>query len=434
MLRDGPRRVGESDGRLAIAYIVKAWQRLSETFILNEIVGLERRGVFIRIFSVKDPNPGPIHDRVALVRANVTYLSLSSHWTSALPANFRSLRRRPATYLRTLLTAIVKVLRHRRRHRGSPALGRRALAAVRHFLRAGYLADVLFGEPVTHLHAHFASSPALVALFTSRLTDVPYTLTAHAKDIYVSHPDDLRAKLREARAVVTCTEYNRRHLLRRYSGECGGKLYRVYHGLDLSQFPLAASHAPEPDGAVILSVARLVEKKGLDDLIAAVEILRRRGRRLRLEIIGTGPLRGTLEAQAKHLGLEDRVRLLGPQPHEAVRRAYGRASVFALPCRVAADGDRDGIPNVLLEAVASGVPVVSTHVSGIPELIESEHGGLLVEPNNPGMLADALDRILQSPELRARLTRAARAKLEAHFSLDQCSAGLLALFQAVLAA
>jgi len=434
MLRDGPRRVGESDGRLAIAYIVKAWPRLSETFILNEIVGLERRGVFIRIFSVKDPNPGPIHDRVALVRANVTYLSLSSHWTSALPANFRSLRRRPATYLRTLLTAIVKVLRHRRRHRGSPALGRRALAAVRHFLRAGYLADVLFGEPVTHLHAHFASSPALVALFTSRLTDVPYTLTAHAKDIYVSHPDDLRAKLREARAVVTCTEYNRRHLLRRYSGECGGKLYRVYHGLDLSQFPLAASHAPEPDGAVILSVARLVEKKGLDDLIAAVEILRRRGRRLRLEIIGTGPLRGTLEAQAKHLGLEDRVRLLGPQPHEAVRRAYGRASVFALPCRVAADGDRDGIPNVLLEAVASGVPVVSTHVSGIPELIESEHGGLLVEPNNPGMLADALDRILQSPELRARLTRAARAKLEAHFSLDQCSAGLLALFQAVLAA
>src|SRR2546425_8660609 len=113
MRRDAPLRVGESDGQLAIAYIVKAWPRLSETFILNEIIGLERRGVSIRIFSVKDPNPGPIHDRVALVRANVTYLSLRSHWKVALPANFRSLRRRPARYVRTLLMAIVKVLSHR---------------------------------------------------------------------------------------------------------------------------------------------------------------------------------------------------------------------------------------------------------------------------------------------------------------------------------
>jgi len=434
MRRDAPLRVGESDGQLAIAYIVKAWPRLSETFILNEIVGLERRGVSIRIFSVKDPNPGPTHDRVALVRANVTYLSLRSHWTSALPANFRSLRRRPGRYLRTLLMAIVKVLSHRRRHRGSPALGLRALAAVRHFLEAGYVADALFGQPERHLHAHFASSPALVALLTSRITGVPYTVTAHAKDIYVSHPDDLRAKLREARAVVTCTDYNRQHLLSRYPRECGGKLFRIYHGLDLSLFRCAPSPTPEPQEAVILSVARLVEKKGLDDLLAAVQILRLRGRRLRLEIIGTGPLRETLKAQAKHLGLEDRVRLLGAQPYEAVCRAYQRASVFALPCRVAADGDRDGIPNVLLEAVASGVPVVSTPVSGIPELIECDRSGLLVEPNNPGMLADALDRILESPELRACLTEAARAKLEALFSLDRCSARLLALFQAVHAA
>jgi glycosyltransferase involved in cell wall biosynthesis len=434
MQRDAPLRVGEAVGRLAIAYIVKAWPRLSETFILNEIVGLERRGVSIRIFSVKDPSPGPTHDRVALVRANVTYLSPRSHWKSALAANVRSLRRRPGRYLRTLFMALVKVVSHRRRHRDSPALGLRALAALRHFLEAGYVADVLFAGQATHLHAHFASSPALVALLTSRITGVPYTVTAHAKDIYVSHPDDLRAKLREARAVVTCTEYNRQHLLSRYPRECGGKVLCVYHGLDHSLFRCAPSHTSDPQEAVILSVARLVEKKGLDDLLAAVEILRLRGRRLRLEIIGTGPLRESLKAQAKHLGLEDQVRLLGAQPHDAVCLAYRRASVFALPCRVAADGDRDGIPNVLLEAVASGVPVVSTPVSGIPELIESDRSGLLVEPNHPGMLADALDRMLQSPELRARLTEAARAKLEAHFSLDRCSARLLALFQAVHAA
>jgi glycosyltransferase involved in cell wall biosynthesis len=434
MRRDAPLRVGESDGRLAIAYIVKAWPRLSETFILNEIVGLERRGVSIRIFSVKDPNPDPIHDRVALVRANVTYLSLRTHWKSSLPANLRSLRRRPGRYVRTLLMAMVKVISHRRRHRGSPALGLRALAALRHLLEAGYLADALFDRPATHLHAHFASSPALVALLASRITGVPYTVTAHAKDIYVSHPDDLRAKLREARAVVTCTEYNRQHLLSRYPRECGGKVFRVYHGLDHSLFRCAPSPVADPPETVILSVARLVEKKGLDDLLAAVEILRLRGRRVRLEIIGTGPLRDTLKAQAKHLGLEDRVRLLGAQSHEAVCLAYRRASVFALPCKVAADGDRDGIPNVLLEAVASGVPVVSTPVSGIPELIECDRSGLLVEPSNPAMLADALDRILESPELRARLTEAARAKLEAHFSLEHCSARLMALFHAVQAA
>src|SRR5947208_10443200 len=332
--------------------------------------------------------------------------------------------------------AIVKVLSHRRRHPNSSPLGLRALAALRHLLEAGYLADVLFGQPATHLHAHFASSPALVALLTSRITGLPYTLTAHAKDIYVSHPDDLRAKFREARAVVTCTEYNRQHLLSRYPRECGGKLFRVYHGLDASLFRCAPSHTPppEPQEAVILSVARLVEKKGLDDLLAAAEILRLRGYRFRLEIIGTGPLRETLNAQAKRFGLEDRVRLLGAQPYEAVCLAYRRASVFALPCRVAADGDRDGIPNVLLEAVASGVPVVSTPVSGIPELVECDRSGLLVEPNNRGILADALDRILESPDLGARLTEAARATLGAHFSLDHCSARLLALFQAVHAA
>src|SRR2546426_2767087 len=178
--------------------------------------------------------------------------------------------------------AIVKVLSHRRRHPNSSPLGLRALAALRHFLEAGYLADVLFGQPATHLHAHFASSPALVALLTARITGVPYTLTAHAKDIYVSHPDDLRAKFREARAVVTCTEYNRQHLLSRYPRECGGKLFRVYHGLDPSLFRCAPSHTPPPRAAGILSVARLVEEKGLDDLLTAVGTRRGLGRRGRV--------------------------------------------------------------------------------------------------------------------------------------------------------
>ena len=399
-----------------VAYIVKSWPRLSETFILNEVAALERQGVSLRIFSIKEPNREPVHDGVAQVRAKVTYLDLPRHWTSALPANARSFWRWPGRYCRTLAEASATVIRHRR------------LAALRHFLKAGYLADMLFREPVAHLHAHFATSPSLVAMFTHQLSGVPYSLTAHAKDIYVNRPDLIRAEIGRAQAVVTCTDYNRRYLLSRFRSACDGKLRCIYHGLDLSQFKFRGPAARDA-GPLILSVARLVEKKGLSNLIAAAEILRRRGRRFRVEIIGNGALRQALEARIGEFALNDRVRLLGAQSHEAVHQAYHRASVFALPCVVTANGDRDGIPNVLLEAMASGVPVVATRVSGIPELIESERDGLLVEPNSPEKLADAIDRLLKHPELGEGLARAARSKIEADFSVEDGARQLLELFR-----
>jgi glycosyltransferase involved in cell wall biosynthesis len=179
---------------------------------------------------------------------------------------------------------------------------------------------------------------------------------------------------------------------------------------------------------VILSVARLTEKKGLNDLISATDILRQRGRCFRLEIVGEGPLRQSLEARVSRLGLNEQVKLLGALPHETLCSKYQEACVFALPCIVAADGDRDGIPNVLLEAMASGVPILSTPVSGIPELINSEEEGLLVPPNSPARLADALDRLLHSRELRARLALAARVKIESCFSLERSSEQLVSLF------
>src|SRR5207302_543403 len=219
-----------------------------------------------------------------------------------------------------------------------------------------YLTWDLLREPVAHLHAHFAHAPALTAMLTHRMTGIPHTFTAHARDIYVETPPELlRAQAERAQAVITCTEYNRQHLAR--------------------------------------------------------------------------PIGQALEAQVMELGLRDRVELLGTHTHDRVRHAYQRASVFALPCVIMADGDRDGIPNVLLEAMASGVPVVSTPVSGIPELIESERDGLLVPPGNPPLLADALDRLLTEPEAGERLARAARAKVEARFARDASAAQLLALFQ-----
>src|SRR2546422_10183205 len=214
-----------------------------------------------------------------------------------------------------------------------------------------------------------------VAMFTHQLTDIRYTFTAHAKDISVETPPALlRAEAQQAQAVITCTEYNRQYLSTQIGPASDGKLHCIYHGLDLSQFQFAWPRVSDAGPPVILSVARLVEKKGLSDLIVAAGILRRRGRRFQVEIIGNGPLRQALEAQVMQLGLSDRVKLLGVQTYDMVCLAYQRASIFALPCMVTADGDRDGLPNVLLEAMGSGVPVVSTPVSGIPRSEERRVG------------------------------------------------------------
>ena len=401
-----------------VGYIVSTWPRLSQTFVLNEIVALERLGVPLRIFSAKDPGGEPVHAEVAKVRAEVTYLSLGCRWKRVLWANLWLAHDLPGRYARTLL----KALRYCR------------WGVVRRFFQAVYLSNLLRREPLTHLHAHFATAPALVAMFTHELTGIPYTFTAHARDIYVdSQPGLLRAEMERAKAVITVSEYNRRYLLSRVSPASKGKVYRIYNGLDLRQFKFRYPCASDLGPPVILSVGRLIEKKGLAGLIVASAILRQRGRCFTLEIIGAGPLRKALEAQVKQLHLEDRVKLLGAQPQELIRLAYQRATVFALPCVITAEGDRDGIPTVLLEAMASGASVVSTSVSGIPELIDGQREGLLVSPNNPFMLADALDRLLTDPELRQRLALAARAKVEACFTIERSSQQLLDLFQHAVA-
>jgi glycosyltransferase involved in cell wall biosynthesis len=268
-------------------------------------------------------------------------------------------------------------------------------------------------------------------MFTHQLSGVPYTFTAHARDIYVdTQPALLRAEMERAEAVVTVSEYNRGYLARQLAGPtANGKVRCIPCGLDLCHFPFERSRPPDAGPPVILSVGRLIDKKGLGDVIAAAEILRRRGRRFQVEIIGTGPLKPALEAQVQRLGLQDRVTFLGAQPQEAVRPAYRRATLFVLPCVVSADGDRDGMPNVLLEAMASGVPVVSTAVVGIPEWIQSGRNGLLVDPRNPVMLADALDLLLADADLRDRLAQAARRTIEAHFTIERNSMELVTLFQ-----
>ena len=398
----------------AVGYVVNAWPRLSETFILNEVIAVERMGLQLRIFSLKDPKDEPVHAKLAQVRARATSLSMQHNRKDILLAIVRLFFRRPVRCCQTTLQA----MRYRR------------WGVLRCLFQASYLAELLCREPLTHLHAHFAHDPALVAMFTHQLTGIPYSFTAHAKDIYVKTPPELlRAEAQHARAVITCTEYNRRYLSTQIGSAAHDKLHCVYHGLDLSQFRFCYPRVYDSGLPVILSVARLAEKKGLSDLILSADLLRQRGRHFQVEIVGDGPLRPSLEAQVRRLDLYDRVKLLGALPHERLCEIYRRACIFALPCKVTSDGDRDGIPNVLMEAMASGVPIVSTSLSGIPELIQSEREGLLVPPNSPAKLADGLDRLLGSPELRERLARAARAKIETSFSIERSSAQLLALFE-----
>lgn len=288
------------------------------------------------------------------VKAKATYLSLANNRKSVLQGNFATALRHPFRYFKTLFRAVVL----------NPKW-----SFLQSFLQAGYVADLLSQEAITHLHAHFATAPASVAMFTHHLTGIPYTFTAHAKDIYFdTKPRLLRTKIKHARAVVTISEYNRGHLSRLVGPSGSQKVHCVYNGMDLSSYTSGLSRIEKSPVLSILTVARLIEKKGIGDLIRACDILRERGRSFRVEIIGKGPLRMCLKTQVHLLNLQDIVRFRGALAQEAVRQAYGQADIFALPCVISEDGDRDGIPTVQLEAMACGLPVVSTGVSGIPEL------------------------------------------------------------------
>jgi glycosyltransferase involved in cell wall biosynthesis len=296
---------------------------------------------------------------------------------------------------------------------------------VFHVSTALYAAYLVRDRRGIHVHAHFVDRAATVALVMARLLDTTYSVTAHANDIYL-RPVLLPEKFSGATFAATCTEYNRRHLVDVLGADVGGKVARIYHGLDLAGYDARS----EPDGSrpMIVTVGQLKEKKGLRHLIDACRILADRGVELECEIVGDGPLRDELAAQIASLGLGDVVRLTGALPHPQVVERYRRASVFVLPCVVAADGDRDGIPNAILEAMAMAIPVVSTPISGIPEVVRDGETGVLVPPAEPVALADALERLLASPAVRTDLGTRAREFVTAEFDITRNVRRLVAAF------
>ncbi|AGF51131.1 sll1723 [Synechocystis sp. PCC 6803] len=406
---------------MAIAYVVKRYPRYSETFIVNEILAHEAAGLDIKIFALRPPVDSYFQDKIARVKAPVTCIQKPSQGRSH--PNLLGQNPTAASYLWAEMQATAVVIPDIWR-KLAYAAGERSSVVY----QALWLAQAVRHQGITHLHAHFASVATSVTRLAAHFAGVPYSFTAHAKDIFHESvdPADFARKLQAACEVVTVSDYNRTYLQQQY-GEAASKVQRIYNGMDLTELPYQPrSENCEPP--LIISVSRLVEKKGLTYLISACDLLRRWDCEFRCQIVGAGSLEATLRSQIVQHQLEPWVEITGPKPQGEVFQLLKRAKVFAAPYIVGRDGNRDGLPTVLLEAIALGTPCVATDVTGIPEIIQHQETGLLVAQNDPEQLAKALQTILNQADLRHRYAQQARQRLEQAFDLRRNSAQLRDLF------
>ncbi len=393
----------------SIGIILKGYPRLSETFIAEEIHALEQSGVALTLFSLRRPTDTKTHPVHRAIRARVVYLPeyLWRQIARVLGAWWRARRRRCYRQARRMWW------RDMRRDFSA--------SRIRRFGQALVLAEELPGE-IGLLYAHFLHTPASVARYAAVLREIPWGCSAHAKDIWTTPPWEKREKLAHCRWLTTCTRANLTHL--RAVAPDPRKVVLNYHGLALSRFPSEPPTHSDRDGGDparpvrILSVGRAVAKKGYRELLETLATL---PPNLHWELthIGAGSLLAACKRQAEALDLADKIRWLGAQSQQAVIDCFRRADFFALNCRIAADGDRDGLPNVLVEAQSQGLAVVSTNLSGIPELIEDGVNGLLVEVDNRRALGDALRRLITDPALRRRMGNAGRSVVFSRFDRDR---------------
>ncbi|MCW5745408.1 MAG: glycosyltransferase [Alphaproteobacteria bacterium] len=393
---------------MPLAVVLKGYPRLSETFIAQEIEGLEHHGLRLLLVSLRHPTEDkrhPVHDRI---RAAVSYLPeylyqeplrvLRGWWAARRLPGYRAAR---AQWLRDW------------RRDPTPNRGRRWGQAL--VLARELPADIRW------LHVHFLHTPASVARYAAMMRGLGWSGSAHAKDIWTTPDWEIAEKLADCRWLATCTAAGRDRLAA--LAPSPDRVDLVYHGLDLSRLPLPPAARPSRDGSdaadpvVILSVGRRVEKKGFADVLDALALLPR-DLHWRFEHIGGGPLGGALKAQADRLGLTERCHWHGAREQAFVFDAYARADIFVLASKIAGDGDRDGLPNVLMEAQSQGVACVATRVSAIPELVDDGDSGLLVPPSDPAALAAALEAVIRDPARRARLAARGNDIVRSRFSFE----------------
>ncbi|HLF25787.1 MAG TPA: glycosyltransferase [Anaerolineae bacterium] len=413
---------------MRLIYIIGRYPELTTTFIEREISILRRLGgIEVQPLSIRYPlTPSDISPEHEKIRAETLYL-VPQHWRHfnflrCLAANLYFLFLRPLHYFGTLIYLLS----------GAHPNLRTRFTTVLHFWQGVYAAYLLRRSDFAHLHAHFIDRAVVVALVVSRLLDKSYSLTAHANDIYTKRIL-IREKILNAKFVVTVSQHNQAYLLKTTPGLAADKVQVLHPWVDPSRF---SRSSPQPDRSClrILSVGRLVEKKGHRDLIEACHLLRERGVAFECCIVGSGPLRRELEQDIARYKLQHQVRLLGGQPErEVFRLLEAWANVFVLPCVVAPDGDRDGIPVSLAEAMALELPVVSTDIVGIRELVRPGTG-ILAPPHDPPALAQALQDIhAAGAAARAEMGCKGRAVVEAEFNLLKGTAHLAGLFREAVA-
>jgi colanic acid/amylovoran biosynthesis glycosyltransferase len=401
--------------RWPVGVVMSRFPLITETFILREVMEMERQGQPVRLIPLVRETPRVVHREALPWVDRALYIPFFS-W-SVLTANMRVLRRDPVGYARVLGRTLLGV-----------ALSPNLLVRVAALLpKSVYLAERLRSEGIRHLHAHFATHPTTAALVAGSLGEVDFSFTVHAHDIFVRRAL-LEPKLRRARIVRLISDFNRRYLEERYPGAMGNRARVIHVGIDPAGYHDEAGY---PDGAnedvpLLLCVAAFKEYKGIPVLIEACARLVQRGVRFRCHLVGDGPLRPQVERSIRELGLDDVVRLHGAVPQDEVTRLLGRAAVLVLPSIVARDGQMEGIPVALMEAMAAGRPVVASSLSGIPELVRHEVNGLLVAPGDAAALGAALERLIEGPALGRALGERGRVTVREEFQLDRCVAQLLA--------
>ena len=397
---------------MRVAYLLDVFPVLSETFIVREIEALKRRGVSVSVFAVVRRSAAVIHKESITLLKDVCFFSevrkSRSKWSLA-PLHLKYFFRRPVRYTKALFKGA----------RGS----RKVLAC---FFWTPLYADLVSRAGVQHLHAHFVLDGCMHAMFVSLLTGIPYSVTVHAHDIFHPKYEELREeKLRNAAFVAAISRFNKTFVENRYPTVAPEKIQIVRCGIDLGEFALTSNRGSTM--RKVLAIGRLVQQKGFVYLIEACGLLQRRGvDRFSVDIIGEGMERSVLEARIRALGLENTLNLLGQKDQAFVHAALDAADLFVLPCVQEASGMMDGIPVALMEAMAKGIPVISTGVSGVPELIVD--GGRVVESENVVALADAIEAVLaMTPEQRKALGRKGRAIIASEFDIDREAEKLVAL-------
>ncbi len=407
-------------GRIGV--VLKGYPRLSETFIAQELRGLEKAGLRLALFSMRHPTDSDVHPVHREIEAPVTYLpEYIHHEPLRVLKCVLSARKRPG--FRGAVAAWWEDLRHdMSRNR------------IRRFAQACVLAAELPND-IVHLHAHFIHTPASVAHYASILTGLAWTCSAHAKDIWTSSDRDLHVRLASAQWVVTCTKVGFEHL--QNVARTPDKVHHSYHGLDLERFSTPPERRRAVDGSSadatvrLLTVCRAVEKKGLDIMIDALAALPRNCN-WHWTHVGGGKLIAALKRRASKSGIADRISWLGALPQAEVLQQYRTSDLFVLPCRIAEDGDRDGLPNVIVEAQSQGLCCLSTTVSGVPEIITSGENGVLIAPDDVQALTRALERTIADPQARERMGQIGEQRVRSRFSSNVSIKHLCRLFDVVL--